>query len=665
MAENIELELILKGGAKSVKTLGELEEGLDQARKKIKGLERGSEDFEKLSKAIQDASSEIKVLEKNMEGLEPQQKAEAFLKMGEGIAGGFAVAQGALGLAGIESENLEKIQTKVQSAIAIATGVRMMSEAALMAATAKRVAVEKLAIVQSKLGLVVTKATGVATAAWATAQGVATGAVKLTTVAMKGLKLAIAATGIGALVLAIIAIGKAVYDWATATDGVAESQAKLNRELADQNNEFLKNRKLQQDISAANTESEKELARLNSRLQDNITKLGENSTELEENAGKLETLSDYSKENQKIIQNNSKILERNSQVYRDNINAIDAKIKKVQEEIDAEREREEEERERENRSRQRRSERKAKREREEEQLKALQEENQRMAIERIGDEETRELALLDFEKKLQLEKIKDAHNFEEQRLLIEEKFAQKRADVQAKYVDEIVKDNKDGLATVSKDTEDIMAELRQKELDRRQEEKERIEQIEANRQEFRETAHHQVIEQLQAHMGARMSELDKQMNKEIALAEAQGRSTAGIEQKFAQKKRQLQQRQKKIAVAQAIIATFESANQSFKAMSGIPFVGPGLGIAAAALAVSAGTANVRQILAQDVGGGAGGSAGIGGGGGFNATEPMVPTSTGAFTLGGFEPEPVKAFVVESEITDSQAQMADINRRSTI
>jgi hypothetical protein len=26
---------------------------------------------------------------------------------------------------------------------------------------------------------------------------------------------------------------------------------------------------------------------------------------------------------------------------------------------------------------------------------------------------------------------------------------------------------------------------------------------------------------------------------------------------------------------------------------------------------------------------------------------------------------VKAFVVESEITDSQAQMADINRRSTI
>jgi len=43
---------------------------------------------------------------------------------------------------------------------------------------------------------------------------------------------------------------------------------------------------------------------------------------------------------------------------------------------------------------------------------------------------------------------------------------------------------------------------------------------------------------------------------------------------------------------------------------------------------------------------------------------MVPATQGAFTLTGLQ-EPVKAFVVESEITESQAQMADINRRSTI
>ena len=211
MSEKVELELILQGGAKAVRTMAELEKGLEDARNEIKGLDKDSERFQELATAIQQASSEVKTLEKQMEGLEPQQKAEAFLKMGEGIAGGFAVAQGALALAGVESEDLEKIQVKVQAAISIAMGVRMMSEAALMATTAKRVVAEKLALVQTKLGTALAYGQSVATGIAATAQGVWNGTIALTTVAMKGLKLAIAATGIGALVIAILAIGKAVY----------------------------------------------------------------------------------------------------------------------------------------------------------------------------------------------------------------------------------------------------------------------------------------------------------------------------------------------------------------------------------------------------------------------------------------------------------------------
>ena len=57
---------------------------------------------------------------------------------------------------------------------------------------------------------------------------------------------------------------------------------------------------------------------------------------------------------------------------------------------------------------------------------------------------------------------------------------------------------------------------------------------------------------------------------------------------------------------------------------------------------------------------------IGGAEGETTDVPtMTPASTGAFTLGNMQQNAVKAFVVESEITDSQAQMADINRRSTI
>ena len=55
------------------------------------------------------------------------------------------------------------------------------------------------------------------------------------------------------------------------------------------------------------------------------------------------------------------------------------------------------------------------------------------------------------------------------------------------------------------------------------------------------------------------------------------------------------------------------------------------------------------------------------GGGGGTTEPMTPSTTGAFTLGGALPdqEPIKTFVVTDEMSDSQAQLADIRRRSTI
>lgn len=53
---------------------------------------------------------------------------------------------------------------------------------------------------------------------------------------------------------------------------------------------------------------------------------------------------------------------------------------------------------------------------------------------------------------------------------------------------------------------------------------------------------------------------------------------------------------KAFAVAQATIDTYKAANAAYAAMSGIKFVGPALGIAAAAAAIAAGIANVKKIL---------------------------------------------------------------------
>ena len=52
---------------------------------------------------------------------------------------------------------------------------------------------------------------------------------------------------------------------------------------------------------------------------------------------------------------------------------------------------------------------------------------------------------------------------------------------------------------------------------------------------------------------------------------------------------------KAFATAQAIIDTYGAANKAYHAMAGIPYIGPALGIAAAAAAIAAGMANVHAI----------------------------------------------------------------------
>lgn len=65
---------------------------------------------------------------------------------------------------------------------------------------------------------------------------------------------------------------------------------------------------------------------------------------------------------------------------------------------------------------------------------------------------------------------------------------------------------------------------------------------------------------------------------------------------------------KAAAIAQTIINTYQSATEAYKAMAGIPYIGPALGAAAAAVAIAAGLANVAQIRSQSVGGYATGGA---------------------------------------------------------
>ena len=63
---------------------------------------------------------------------------------------------------------------------------------------------------------------------------------------------------------------------------------------------------------------------------------------------------------------------------------------------------------------------------------------------------------------------------------------------------------------------------------------------------------------------------------------------------------------KAFAISQALIDTYASATAAFKALAPIPFVGPALGIAAAAAAIAAGMARVNAIRSQSYSGRQGG-----------------------------------------------------------
>jgi hypothetical protein len=108
-------------------------------------------------------------------------KFDAAVQATQGLAAGFEIAQGAAALFGSESEDLQKALLKVQAATAIANGVQQVANLLLEESAIKT--------------LVLTRAE----AALAVVTGTSTGA-------MKAFRIALAATGVGLLVIGLIAL---------------------------------------------------------------------------------------------------------------------------------------------------------------------------------------------------------------------------------------------------------------------------------------------------------------------------------------------------------------------------------------------------------------------------------------------------------------------------
>ena len=164
-------------------------------------------------------------------------------------------------------------------------------------------------------------------------------------------------------------------------------------------------------------------------------------------------------------------------------------------------------------------------------------------------------------------------------------------------------------------------------------------------------------------MDVQAARTEKNYENEIKLAQANGGDIEAIENKYESKRREQAKKFKAMKIAMAIVETYQAATAAYANAMAIPGAGLALAPISAGLAIAAGLANVAMIEQQPLGGGGG----AGGSVPSATTEgPSRQMMSGAFDISGGEaPEPLKAFVVTDEMTNSQNQLANIRRRATI
>lgn len=181
-------------GEQSVKTLKQqLKEAVAEAQK-LSQVDMGSAEAISAQKEVARLKDDMDDLNDRINSFHPD-GMRSIGQVASGIAGGFAAAQGAAALFGAESEELQKTLVKVQAALAISQGVEQMIGLGK--------AIESVSII-IKTQLVT---------------------------AFSTLKGAIAATGIGALIVGIGVLINEVIKYNEAIEAEEKLQEKLNEEL--------------------------------------------------------------------------------------------------------------------------------------------------------------------------------------------------------------------------------------------------------------------------------------------------------------------------------------------------------------------------------------------------------------------------------------------------
>jgi hypothetical protein len=250
-----DLNFNINVGGNAGEAVGSLKKQLREAQQEVAAL---SDKFGVTSKEaiaaakraaeLKDRIGDAKAL---VDAFNPDAKFKALTASLSGVAGGFAAVQGAIGLFGAESKEVEKALLKVQSAMALSQGLQAIGESIDSFKNLGTVIQNSTAFI--KLNELANKAAAGAMKLF----GVA---VETTSTSFKVLKGAIAATGIGLLVVAVGEIISAFQSWQSEAERAKEAQDKLNESVS-------KGAKIGLDSALQSLENQRKIAIAEAKLK--------------------------------------------------------------------------------------------------------------------------------------------------------------------------------------------------------------------------------------------------------------------------------------------------------------------------------------------------------------------------------------------------------------
>ena len=654
----------------------ELGQQIDNINNQLKEMDASIGNFQRNVGNYADGFSEA--MKRQQEATElTRTKLESISKVASGLASGYAGLQGAMALMGVENKKLQETFVKLQAAIALAQGVGGIKD------LVEGLGMAKVAFKGAMLG------------------------VKSFITSLKGVKLAIAGTGIGLLVVAVGTLAEALISMSDDTDNATDSLKDFNDELDKTTNYFARiaiseynfalkqylkeiekaggdvNKLAEAEKNLNKVLGEQELERLqkefkilDKQVKDVEHKLWHYITWTKGTLGKENE--EYEKELQKTLEDTiQKRASAEQKILDIKVNAQKEATSKIIELAEKQADK---------------------------QKKLLEERNNIINKIAEGYRTAEEQELYELEQIYNKEKELIKDNYDDSLMLLEQ-YEYNKFRIKIKYANEALtkKDNK------NKEVLDTEQTFEEQEVEVKFNAKESKTEVEAinieiekltELEELRIKYHNLRLEQIQEILDNEniSSENKKALEKEKAeliqknaiaeknyINEVSKLNKNKIKEEKKLKNLQISssidatrnlldatsklfkensKEQKGIATAVATIDALKSANAAYYAMAGIPVVGPALGVAAAASALISGYANVKAIWATDESGANAESllnstpetSSVGVTPTFNA-ESALPVEYTRNILTNSETDTLnnsmKVYVLESDITETQ------------